>query len=133
MANDCSRQSAVDRARNRSRNNAANALDQTCLNTITIAIAGAACTRVNRVVNTSLISPIFPIDGLPPLGRTWHAVKVIGHGFAAGNANPASFSKTCRWTSAPKMRTARVCSGRRAFLPKPERVRAAELSARANS
>jgi hypothetical protein len=86
-ANDCSRQSAIDRAKNRARDNAAAALDQVCLNNITVSIAGAACTRVSRVVNTDAISPIFPMPALPPLGQTWHAVKSLGHGVAAGNAN----------------------------------------------
>jgi hypothetical protein len=86
-ANDCSRQSAIDRAKDRARNNAAAALDQVCLNNVTVAIAGAACTRVNRVVNTNAIAPIFPMWALPPLGQTWHAVKSLGRGVAAGNAN----------------------------------------------
>jgi hypothetical protein len=86
-ANDCSRQTAIDRAKNRARDNAANALDQVCLNNITATLAGAACTRVSRTVNIDAISPIFGMPALPPVGQTWHAVKSLGHGVAAGNAN----------------------------------------------
>lgn len=78
--------SAISRARDRAREAAANALDQICTNSINQAIAGAACTRVNRVVNTSAFFIVAPIYGFPPTGMTWNAVKYIGHGLGTASA-----------------------------------------------
>jgi hypothetical protein len=76
QANDCRGDWAAQNARNISRDNATNALDQICTNSVTRAMAAQACNRVGMVVNTSWFFIIPPLASIPAVPK----VKYIGHG-----------------------------------------------------